>query len=213
ATGVRISTIPVDADTLWSPDRCPAHLLPYLAWACSVDRWDRNWPEETRRQVIGQSWKVHRQKGTVSALRETAAAFGYEMTISEWWEHGGQPGTFTVTIGADTQGIGPETWLEMEDLLNDARPVSRHMTGLYAALRSGVTVYCAAGAGCDELVTIHQKARASLAGQVTIIAAGDTHTTDSVTVLPGVPSGMYGEICIRTGAGIFVSEIVEVITL
>ena len=49
AVGTRITDIPVDLNTLWSPDTCPVHLLPYLAWAFSVDRWDRNWPEETKR--------------------------------------------------------------------------------------------------------------------------------------------------------------------
>ncbi|ENE98190.1 phage tail protein I [Escherichia coli P0304777.8] len=33
AVGTRITDIPVDLNTLWSPDTCPVHLLPYLAWA------------------------------------------------------------------------------------------------------------------------------------------------------------------------------------
>ena len=41
----------------------PMHLLPYLARAFSVDRWDRNWPEETKRQVIRDAWLIHRHKG------------------------------------------------------------------------------------------------------------------------------------------------------
>lgn len=58
AVGTRITDIPVDLNTLWSPDTCPVHLLPYLAWAFSVDRWDRNWPEETKRQVIRDAWLI-----------------------------------------------------------------------------------------------------------------------------------------------------------
>ncbi|MGT1842761.1 phage tail protein I, partial [Enterobacter hormaechei subsp. xiangfangensis] len=42
-----IENTPVPLRRLWSPDDCPANLLPWLAWAFSVDRWDENWPEAT----------------------------------------------------------------------------------------------------------------------------------------------------------------------
>lgn len=51
----RITRIPVDLRTLWDPESCPVELLPYLAWALSVERWDKNWPEETKRKVIRES--------------------------------------------------------------------------------------------------------------------------------------------------------------
>ncbi|STG54071.1 putative tail protein I (gpi) [Escherichia coli] len=89
----------------WSPDRCPAHLLPYLAWACSVDSWDRNWPEETRRQVIRDAWMIHRHKGTISALRRIVEPLGYLIRVSEWWEFDGSPGTFTIEIGTLETGV------------------------------------------------------------------------------------------------------------
>lgn len=33
-----IERIPVPIRQLWHPDKCPVRLLPYLAWAFSVDR-------------------------------------------------------------------------------------------------------------------------------------------------------------------------------
>ncbi len=125
-----VTDIPVDLNTLWSPDTCPVHLLPYLAWAFSVDRWDRNWPEETKRQVIRDAWLIHRHKGTISALRRAIEPLGYLIRVSEWWEFGGEPGTFTVEVGTLDSGVTEEMYLEMERLIADARPVSRHMTGL-----------------------------------------------------------------------------------
>ncbi|MCV5825025.1 phage tail protein I, partial [Escherichia coli] len=64
-----ISDLQVSLRDLWNPSTCPVRFLPYLAWAFSVDRWDRNWPEETKRQVIRDAWLIHRHKGTISALR------------------------------------------------------------------------------------------------------------------------------------------------
>ncbi|EBG7759403.1 phage tail protein I, partial [Salmonella enterica] len=65
----RLDAIPVDLRKLWNSDECPVALLPYLAWALSVDRWDKNWPEETKRKTIKASWEIHQKKGTIRALR------------------------------------------------------------------------------------------------------------------------------------------------
>ncbi|EQU65680.1 phage tail protein I [Escherichia coli HVH 209 (4-3062651)] len=46
-----IEKTPVSIRELWNPDTCPANLLPWLAWAFSVDRWDEKWPEATKRAV------------------------------------------------------------------------------------------------------------------------------------------------------------------
>lgn len=142
----RLTDIPVDLRKLWNPDECPADLLPYLAWALSVDRWDKNWSEQTKRQVIKASWLVHRQKGTISALRRVVEPFGFLLRVIEWWQSGEEPGTFKLEIGIQEQGITEETYLELERLIDDAKPRSRHLTGLSLSLQS--QGYIEAGAGC-----------------------------------------------------------------
>ncbi|HBH7221765.1 TPA: phage tail protein I, partial [Escherichia coli] len=100
------------------------------AWAFSVDRWDRNWPEETKRQVIRDAWLIHRHKGTISALRRAIEPLGYLIRVSEWWEFDGEPGTFKVDVGTLDSGVTEEMYLEMERLIADAKPASRHLIGL-----------------------------------------------------------------------------------
>ncbi|AQV20368.1 TPA: phage tail protein I [Escherichia coli] len=150
-----VTDIPVDLNTLWSPDTCPVHLLPYLAWAFSVDRWDRNWPEETKRQVIRDAWLIHRHKGTISALRRAIEPLGYLIRVSEWWEFGGEPGTFTVEVGTLDSGVTEEMYLEMERLIADARPVSRHMTGLNIIQEIPGDIFAAAATYDGEVITIY----------------------------------------------------------
>lgn len=70
-------TIDVPVDRLWSPERCPAAVLPYLAWAFSVDEWDRDWPEERQRAVVAEAIAIQRRKGTPWAIRRTLALMGY----------------------------------------------------------------------------------------------------------------------------------------
>ncbi len=72
-----ITRVPVPLRTLWNPATCPVNLLPYLAWALSVDRWDERWSETTKRSVITASFYVHKHKGTISALRRVVEPLGY----------------------------------------------------------------------------------------------------------------------------------------
>ena len=68
---------------LWSPQTCPAGILPWLGWALSVDEWDPTWPEQTQRNVIQASIENHRRKGTIGALRQALSRIGYEVEINE----------------------------------------------------------------------------------------------------------------------------------
>lgn len=74
-------TVPVKE--LWSPQTCPAGVLPWLGWALSVDEWDPTWPEQTQRNVIAASIEQHRIKGTIGALRQALQRIGYEVEIDE----------------------------------------------------------------------------------------------------------------------------------
>lgn len=73
-----IDAVPVPLSTLFDPARCPAGLLPWLAWAVSVDVWDATWSERTKRQVIAQSVEVHRRKGSVGSVKRAIQAAGFD---------------------------------------------------------------------------------------------------------------------------------------
>jgi len=73
ATALRLDTT---ADSLWNAATCPAPLLPWLAWAFSVDIWDERWSEARQRAVIAASVEVHRRKGTRGAVVAALAAAG-----------------------------------------------------------------------------------------------------------------------------------------
>ncbi|MGK3945332.1 phage tail protein I, partial [Streptomyces caeruleatus] len=64
-----IERTPVNIRALWNIDTCPENLLPWLAWAFSVDLWIENWPEGTKRAVIRDAYFIHCHKGTIGAIR------------------------------------------------------------------------------------------------------------------------------------------------
>ncbi|MCP3749617.1 phage tail protein I [Pseudomonas sp. SBB6] len=136
AAGVETTEVPLRA--LYNPDTCPAHLLHQLAWAWSVDRWDETWPEAIKRSVIRSAFYVHAHKGTIGALRRVVEPLGYLIEVKEWWQTvpQGVPGTFALQVGVLENGISEEMYLELTRLIEDAKPVSRHLTGLAITLAS-----------------------------------------------------------------------------
>lgn len=143
-----ITRVPVPLRQLWDPWQCPAALLPWLAWALSVDRWDFNWPEATKRSVIASSFYVHQHKGTISALRRVVEPLGYLIEVREWWQLNEAPGTFRLVVGVLDNGITDEMYQELERLIDAAKPASRHLTGLAISLSSTGNIF--AGAGCYD---------------------------------------------------------------
>lgn len=136
ATFAETTLIPLR--TLYNPDTCPAHLLPHLAWAWSVDRWDPAWPEPVKRAAIKASFYIHKHKGTIGALRRVVEPLGYLIEVLEWWQTvpEGVPGTFALKVGVLDTGITEEMYLELERLIDDAKPVSRQLTGLAISLET-----------------------------------------------------------------------------
>lgn len=143
--------------TLYNPDTCPAHLLYQLAWAWSVDRWDDDWSEAIKRSVIRSAFFVHAHKGTLGALRRVVEPFGYLIEVQEWWqaEPAGVPGTFALKVGVADSGIDEQTYQELTRLIEDAKPVSRHLVGLDISLESYIPAYQAVALYDGELLEVH----------------------------------------------------------
>ncbi|WP_409161193.1 phage tail protein I [Pectobacterium sp. B2J-2] len=177
-----ITRVPVPLRQLWNPDTCPAHLLPYLAWAFSVDRWDETWPENLKRRVIRDAFFIHRHKGTIGALRRVVEPFGYLIRISEWFQSGGEPGTFRLDIGVQDSGITEETFYELERLIADAKPASRHLLGLNINLDTRGAAYVAAlSYGGDDL-TIYPYFPETITVSGLDVTGAALHLIDNVSV-------------------------------
>jgi phage tail P2-like protein len=125
--------LPVDVGKLWNPSTCPLALLPWLAWAFSVDRWDAGWPEAVKRQVIAASPVLHRRKGTRAAVAEALAALYVRADIVEWFEQEpmGDPGTFVIrayarsALGANEAVLSHATIAAIRAIVSSVAPISR----------------------------------------------------------------------------------------
>jgi phage tail P2-like protein len=102
----RLGAVPVDIVKLWNAQTCPAALLPWLAWALSVDEWDETWSEAQKRAVITASYTVHSYKGTPFSIEAALHALGYDNVIIKesktCYYNGEQTYDGSWTYGADS---------------------------------------------------------------------------------------------------------------
>lgn len=68
---------PTALRTLWNPDTCPLAVLPWLAWALSVDEFSSAWPEERQRNTVKESLILHKSKGTPYSIKRMLSLMGY----------------------------------------------------------------------------------------------------------------------------------------
>ncbi len=175
---------------LYNADTCPVHLLPHLAWAWSVDRWDYRWTEVTKRAAIKASYYIHAHKGTIGALRRVVEPLGYLIEIIEWFNMRpeGVPGTFALKVGVLDTGITEEMYQELERLIDDAKPVSRHLTGLAISLETTGSINISASAYDGDEIDVYPPVLRDIETTGVVGGGGREHSIDELEVYPLTPS-------------------------
>lgn len=123
----KLEPIPVPFDTIWDVDTAPDSLLPYLAYAWSVDEWNDNWTDDTKREVIKNSLWVHERKGTLGAVKRALLAMKYDATVIEWFQKSprGKAGTFSIELHPTT-GIIADNILQIRAMIDAVKRLSAH---------------------------------------------------------------------------------------
>ena len=157
-----------------------------LAAARSVDRWDENWPEATKRKVIANAPFVHRHKGTVGAIRRAVEPLGYLIRVLHWYQEtpNAEPGTFKLDVGVLDTGITAEMYAELERLIDDAKGLTRHLTGLAISLETRGKAYLGAACYLGEELTIYPYQPGPIVVSGHSWHSGITHTIDTITINP-----------------------------
>ncbi|EIW9291261.1 phage tail protein I [Klebsiella pneumoniae] len=150
-----ISDLNVPLRDLWNPWKCPAKFLPYLAWAFSVDRWEETWTETAKRQAVSDAFWIHQRKGTVAAVKRVIEGLGYSMTLEEWWKVADPAGTFRLEIDLNEIGITESMIYELERIIGDAKPVSRHISQLTLSASVYGAAYIGVGVVDGETISVY----------------------------------------------------------
>lgn len=181
-----IQRVPIRIRELHNPETCGEDLLPYLAWARSVDRWDESWTVEIKRKVIANSYYVHAHKGTIGALRRVVEPLGYIIRVLEWFKETpeAEPGTFKLDIGVLESGITDEMYNAMSLFIDDAKPASRHLAGLAINLETRGTVFIGAKMIDGEILTVYPWTPETIEVFSPLFSSAAIHIIDTMSVNP-----------------------------
>jgi phage tail P2-like protein len=182
----QIQRVPIPLRTLYNPDLCPLPLLPYLAWAFSVDRWDSKWTEAAKRAAIRSAYYIHSRKGTIGSLRRVVEPLGYLIEIIEWWQTVpvGPRATFKLKVGVLDTGITEEMYQELTWLIDDARPLTRHLTGLAISLETTGSVHIGACITEGDEIDIYPPTQRDIEVTGYIHQGGREHQIDTMDIYP-----------------------------
>ncbi|MNX20558.1 Phage tail protein [compost metagenome] len=181
-----IEDVPIPIRLLSRAETTPAHLLTWVAWERSVDRWDESWSIQAKRNVVRSSFFVHKHKGTIGALRRVVEPLGYLLEVKEWWQIApeGRRGTFRLSIGVLETGITEAMYAELVRLIEDAKRQSQHIIELSIAaeVRGSLLMNVAAYDG-DEL-TVYPYLPEPINVHTLIPYGVREHLIDTMTVYP-----------------------------
>lgn len=182
----QIQRVPIPLRTLCNPNTCPVVALPYLAWAFSVDRWDSNWTEATKRAAIRSSRYIHAHKGTIGALRRVVEPLGYLIEVVEWWQTvpEGVPGTFALKVGVLDTGITEEMYQELTWLIDDAKPLTRPLTGLAISLETQGAINIGVAVYEGDVIDVYPPVQRDIEVTGYIGVVGREHSIDTLDVYP-----------------------------
>lgn len=178
----RVGAVPVPLASLWNPQTCPAEVLPWLAWALSVDDWDPNWSEMTKRAVLAEALPVHMVKGTIGAVRRAVENAGLgAVTIEEWFEYAGVPGTARLVI--TPAGTVIDVWDAAERAALAAKNERTHMEIKVLLARSSAA-YLSGTVQASENISIMPWQLTDLPLASALYAGGAIVQSETATVYP-----------------------------
>ena len=126
--------------SLWDADACPAHLLPWLAWALGVDGWEADLSLTGKRALIKETMGLKRIIGTEQSVQTALAAAGFPgIKIVEANQDADQYNGFIHYNGLAQHGYGghwAQYWLIMTaPIANHLVPVVQRIARRYAPAR------------------------------------------------------------------------------
>lgn len=152
----RLAAIPAAVRQVWNADTCPVALLPWLAWAVSVDVWDASWSEQQKRDTIKNSLLVHKRKGTIGGVREALAALGVTTQITEWFQQtpAGAPYTFKVTVESRQAPVDQSGIASVLAVIEDSKNLRSHINEITIVANSEARLFSGAVASTGNEITV-----------------------------------------------------------
>lgn len=123
-----------------------------LAYQFHVDFYDTDLPLQQKRALVANSYAWHRRKGTKSAVEELIRTVFGDGSVQEWFEYGGEPGTYRViTTNADTANEKADQFLAALATVDRA---SAHLDRIQVDVSDESTLYLGTVVHIGDTITV-----------------------------------------------------------
>ena len=152
----RLSDVPVRVRDVWNVDTIPLALLPWLAWAYSVDEWDSGWLESQKRATVKSALQVQKIKGTIGAVKTALAALGLDIEVQEWFSQtpAGDPYTFRVHVRTEQTPADQDSLRKALTLIETTKSLRSHLETVLISAKSEAPAYPATVAHIGHDITV-----------------------------------------------------------
>ena len=126
--------------------------LDLLAWQLHVDSWNDNISIETKRELVKNSFSIHKTKGTPYAVEKLITTLFDEGYVEEWYEYGGQPYTFRVIT--NNSAVTNERAEEFIKTLNSVKNLRSWLDKVVITQAENLDIYFAGVVHIGDRITI-----------------------------------------------------------
>lgn len=105
-----------------------------LAYDLHVDWYDYDYPVDIKRRILKNSVRVHQKLGTKFAVETVLKDVYRTAKVKEWFEYGGNPYTFKITVDIGNEGLSENTSREIESKMKFYKNLRSHCDGIFYKL-------------------------------------------------------------------------------
>ncbi|WP_196216265.1 phage tail protein I [Vibrio cholerae] len=208
----RMESIDIPISKLWDPWNCPIDLLPWLAWAVSVDSWESHWSEEIKRKTVANSLDIHRIKGTRPAVELAIQSLGLEYRLLEWFQEypKAEPGTFKLDVYIEDDSYSATNNSELEQVINDSKNARSHLRKINLNLSSRGVTYLGCGSFSGETTEIRPWQLEEINISSSVLFGANFQDTDILSVYPEDTISMTISDWLPTGVVFLMTDITTI---
>lgn len=125
-----------------------------LAWQFHVDFYDPALPLDSKRSLVKNSFAWHRRKGTPSAVEELITAIFGDGLVQEWYEFGGDPGTFRIITS--NKDVTEAQAQQLLDAIGTVKNTRSHLDSIQVTAADELQFYYGFVVHVGEYLTLEQ---------------------------------------------------------
>lgn len=139
-------------------DELPEPVLRMLAWENRISslEWTLAINIEEKRALVKDSFDINRRRGTRGSIERIFELLGMHAEIEEWFEYGGTPGTFRISVlELGDRGIDPDEYGMIDMLVLRYKALTRWIESISFYITSTANVYAGTVALQRQTDTVH----------------------------------------------------------